>query len=131
MNEHHNAALVRRLTDGFRRGDLTVFDEVASPGLVWHFPGRMGALAGTHRGREEVVSFLARVAELTEGTFGMEQLDIVADDRWAVVMFRGRAARGGRRLDNPTCLCMRFQGGSIAELWEFVWDLYDVDEFWS
>ncbi len=35
-------------------------------------------------------------------------------------------------LDNPTCLRLRLDpDGRIVEVWEFVWDLYHVDEFWS
>lgn len=37
----------------------------------------------------------------------------------------------GKELDNPTCLRARLRDGQIAELWEFVWDLYAVDDFWS
>lgn len=131
MTEHPNETVVRSLIDGFRRGDLTVFHDVVSPDLVWHFPGRAGALAGAHRGRDEVIAFLASVAGLTEGTFGMDVIDVLANDRRAVVLFRGQARRRGKRLDNPTCLSMRFSGGQIVELWEFVWDLYAVDGFWS
>jgi ketosteroid isomerase-like protein len=129
--EHPNAVIVRKLLDGLRRGDLTAFDEAVSPDLAWHFPGRSGALAGTHRGREEVLAFFARVLQLTDATFAMDVIDVIAGDDRAVVLFRGRAVRGGRQLDNPTCLSMRVQDGRITELWEFVWDLYDVDEFWS
>jgi len=34
-------------------------------------------------------------------------------------------------LDNPTCLRIRFENGEVAEVWEFVWDLFHVDDFWS
>ena len=47
----------------------------------------------------------------------------------AVWYFPGR--RHGRKLDSPTCLRMRIQDGRIVEVWEFVWDLYAVDEFWA
>lgn len=131
MSEHPNATAVREFIEGLRHGDLAAFDAIASPDLVWHFPGQFGKLAGQHRGREEVIDFLARVLNLTDGTFGVELIDVVANDRRAVAIFRGRASREGRELDNPTCLSMRFRGGRVVELWEFVWDLYDVDKFWS
>jgi ketosteroid isomerase-like protein len=131
MIEHPNATLVRDLVDGMRCGDLTGFDAVASPDLVWHFPGRHGKLAGAHRGREEIMDFLAKVVDMSDGTFDLDPIDVVANDRRAVLLFHGRASRGGRRLDNPTCLSILFRDRQVAEVWEFVWDLYDVEEFWS
>jgi hypothetical protein len=26
---------------------------------------------------------------------------------------------------------MRIEDGKIVELWEFVWDLYQIEEFWA
>jgi len=71
------------------------------------------------------------VMQLTEGTFHAELEAVVADDDWAVALFRGHGQRAGRTLDNPTCLKMRLEHGRIIEVSEFVWDLYDVDEFWA
>jgi ketosteroid isomerase-like protein len=48
-----------------------------------------------------------------------------------VALCRGHGTRAGRRLDNPTALVLRIDGGRIVEIREFVWDLYHVDEFWS
>jgi ketosteroid isomerase-like protein len=131
MSEHPHATLVRRALQGLRSGDISAFAELAAPDLVWHFPGRSGQLAGTHQGFDQVVSFLARVVDLSGGTFELDLIDVVANHRRAIALFRGRAHRGGRQLDNPTCLSMRFRDEQIVEIWEFVWDLYEVDEFWA
>ena len=89
------------------------------------------ALQGAHRGRDAVLAFLARVMELTGGTFGLELEDVVGDERYVVALFRGHGKRGGKTLDNPTCLRVRFENGKPREIHEFVWDLFDVDEFWA
>ncbi|HSG65390.1 MAG TPA: nuclear transport factor 2 family protein, partial [Gammaproteobacteria bacterium] len=88
-------------------------------------------LAGSHRGKQAILGFLARVQALSAGSFGLELIDVLANDERAVALFRGHAKRNGLTLDNPTCLHMRIANGRIAELWEFVWDLYDVDAFWT
>jgi uncharacterized protein len=129
--EHPNALIVRSVIEGFRSGDITDFTTYAGPDVTWHFPGREGRLAGSHRGFDAVIGFLAQVVELTGGTFEMDLFDVVANDRRAIALFRGRGTREGRHLDNPTCLSMRFQEGRVVEVWEFVWDLYHVDAFWS
>ena len=131
MNEHPNALRIRALFDAFARRDVAAVEEALAEDAVWHFPGRRGRLAGSHRGREAIFAFLLGVEELTAGTFSLELEDVVAGDRFAVAMFRGSAAREGRKLDNPTCLKIRVENGRAVEIHEFVWDLFEVDEFWS
>jgi ketosteroid isomerase-like protein len=131
MNEHANATMVRRLFQAFRDGDVATAAATIADDVTWHFPGRAGGLRGDHHGRDAVLRFLGRVMELSGGTFQLDLTDVVANDRRAVALFRGRGTRGDRTLDNPTCLHMRIENGRIVELWEFVWDLYHVDEFWA
>ena len=131
MREHPNAIRIRELFDAFRDRDLAVIQAAIPEQAVWHFPGRQGALAGSHVGRSAILAFLGQVVALTQGSFRLEIEDVIANDASAAVFFRGSAARGERRLDNPTCLRMRIEAGQIIEIWEFVWDLYAVDAFWA
>lgn len=129
--QHPNAARLRQLFDAFHAADLNTILEVLPEDAVWHFPGRSGRLAGSHRGRDAILAFLLEVQSLTDGTFRIDLIDIVANDDRAVVLFRGMGERGGKALDNPTCLHVRMLDGRPVEMWEFVWDLYRVDDFWS
>lgn len=130
LTEHPNAARLRALFDAFRNGDLTVIERTISENAVWHFPGRVGQLAGSHRGRDAILRFLLLVPSLTGGTFHLDLRDVVANDRCAVALFRGSAAREGRTLDNPTALVFHLAGEQVVEIREFVWDLFHVDDFW-
>lgn len=129
--EHPQAARVRALFDAFRRRDLAAIRDAIDERAVWHFPGRSGGLAGCHSGHDGIFAFLARVGELSGGSFELELEDVLANDERAVALFRGRARRGERRLDNPTCLAIRLRDGRAVELHEFVWDGPAVDAFWS
>lgn len=131
MQEHPNATTVREMFAAFRNADLATIRRTIPEDAVWHFPGRQGKLAGTHCGREAILGFLLNVAGLTNGTFHLDVIDVLANDRHVVALFRGHGERNGRTLDNPTCLRMRVESGQVKELWEFVWDLYHVDEFWA
>ena len=131
MAEHPNAARIRGLFAAFRTRDLASVRAAIAETAVWHFPGRDGQLAGSHTGHAEIFAFLARVMELTGGTFELELEAVLANDERAVVLFRGRARREQRALDNPTCLVIRLEAGRATEFREFVWDLYEVDRFWS
>ena len=130
-SEHPNAVLVRNMFAAFERADLAEVQTAIPEHAVWHFPGRKGKLAGDHRGRDAIIAFFLNVAGLTGGTFHLELEDVVANDAWAVALFRGHGTRDGKTLDNPTCLKMRIDQGQIVEVWEFVWDLYAVDDFWA
>jgi ketosteroid isomerase-like protein len=131
MSEHPNAQLVRDLFTAFRSADVSSILATIPEEAVWHFPGRSGKLAGEHRGRDAILAFLANVQALTAGTFHLDLIDVVANDRYAIALFRGRGKRDGKTLDNPTCLRIHLERGRIREVWEFVWDLYAVDDFWS
>jgi ketosteroid isomerase-like protein len=129
--EHPNAARIRGLFAAFAARDLARVRAAIAETAVWHFPGRTGKLAGSHTGHAGIFAFLARVMELTGGTFHLDLEAVLADDDRAVVLFRGHGQREARVLDNPTCLVIRLADGRATEFREFVWDLYDVDRFWS
>jgi hypothetical protein len=131
MVGHPNEYLVRNLFDAFLRGDVVTIYASMAEDAVWHFPGRKGQLAGDHRGREAIFAFLAKPAELTGGYFTVELIDVLANDENAVAIFRAIGERDGRELNNHNCLRMRIEDGKIVEFWEFVWDLYKTDEFWT
>ncbi len=131
MAEHPNAVVVRNMFAAFERADLAEVQTAIPEHAVWHFPGREGKLAGDHRGRDAIIAFFLNVAGLTGGSFHLDLEGVLADDQWVVALFRGHGTRDGKTLDNPTCLKMRVEKGEIVEVWEFVWDLYAVDEFWS
>ena len=129
--QHPNATLVRELFAAFDNADLDKIVTLIPDDAVWSFPGRRGRLAGEHRGRDAILGFLLNVRELTSATFHLELHDVIANDDHAVALFTGHAQRNGKTLRNPTCLRMRIRDRQVVEVWEFVWDLYDVDEFWT
>lgn len=131
MTEHPNERRIHDLFAAFRSGDVASIRAALHPEAVWHFPGRRGRLAGSHRGHEAIFAFLLDVQAATDGTFGLDLIDVLANARHGAVFFRGHATRAGRVLDNPTCLRIRFVDGQIAEVWEFVWDLDHVESFWA
>ena len=129
--DHPNATRIRHLFDAFGSADVEAIRATIPEEATWHFPGRHGRLAGSHRGRDAIFRFLLDVQVLTENTFHLDLLDVVANDRRAVALFRGHGLRNGKTLDNPTCLRIDFRAGEITEIWEFVWNLFEVYDFWS
>ena len=130
MSDHPNALRVRALFRAFHERDLDTIRAAIAEDAVWHFPGS-NLISGSQRGRAAILAFLARVGQLSDGSFTLDLEDVLANDQRAVALFRGRGRRGGRTLDNPTCLVIRFEQGRAIEISEFVWDLGSVDAFWS
>jgi ketosteroid isomerase-like protein len=128
MNEAER--LTRALFDAFARNDVEAVSAMIAPDAAWRFPGRQGALAGVHAGREAIFGFLMKVASLTGGTFHAEAFEIVGGENVAYFRFRGRAERNGKTLDNDTCLRLQFEGGKLVDAQEWVWDLDHVEDFW-
>lgn len=129
--EHPHARLVREMFAAFRSGDVARVEAAIAEDAVWSFPGRAGRLAGRHEGRAAILRFLVQVMQLTSGSFHLEMEDVVGGPRHAVALFRGRATREGRTLDNPTALVVRIENGRAVEMREFVWDLEHVERFWA
>ncbi|HXF56848.1 MAG TPA: nuclear transport factor 2 family protein [Actinomycetota bacterium] len=127
---HPNEDLLRRGYEAFARGDLQTVGEVFADDIVWHVPGR-GPLAGTYRGRDEVMGFFARLFDLSGGRFGLEVHDLLANDEHGVVLVVARGERAGKTLEAYDVHVWHLRDGRAVEYWGHPFDLYAVDEFWS
>lgn len=130
MSEHPNAARTR---DGFSRfiaGDVSGLLELFADDAVWHVPGA-NAMTGAYRGREEIIAFLRRTAELTGGTYRVELLWVVADDEHVVAVYRAQGEREGRSLDIEQALLVRVEDGLWADIRAQPLDQPAFDAFWA
>ncbi len=75
-NEHMH--LVRRGYAAFNSGDVETLMGLFAADVVQHVPGD-GPLAGTYKGHEAVLGYYGRLAELTDGTFRANLVDLHGD----------------------------------------------------
>ena len=125
MSGHPNATRAR---EGFAS-----FSGAAqfAPEAVWHVPGRTSA-SGDYRGLEEIVPFLRRTAELTNGTYRVDLLWVVADDTHAVAVYRARGSRpDGRELDIEQALLIELRDGLWTDIRAQPLDQAAFEAFWS
>lgn len=127
---HPNADQARRGFEAFQAGDLGALLGLFSSDAVWHVPGS-NAMTGSYRGRDEIVAFLRRTAELTGGTYRVELLWVIADEHHLVAVYRARGERGGRSLDIEQALLIRLEGGHWAEIRAQPLDAAAFDTFWA
>jgi len=131
VTEHANAAIVREGFDRFVLGDVAGFVGLFADDAVWHVPGA-NAMAGNYRGRDEIIAFLRRTAELTGGTYRVALLWVVADDEHTVAVYRAQGERdGGRALDIEQALLIELRDGRWADIRAQPLDQAAFDAFWA
>ena len=127
---HPNEELLRKAYAAFSAGDDATLRELMASTIVWHAPGH-NPLAGTYRGPDEVLGYLGRLRELTDGTYRVELHDVLANDEHVVAMHRASAQRHGRTLADGAVNVCHVGGGQVTEVWSMNGDQYLVDQFWS
>jgi uncharacterized protein len=125
-----NEALARRLFAAFERKDPFALRDLFAEAAVWRVGGR-NVLAGTHRGRREIIRFLGSLPRLTDGTYSSELIDVLASGERAVVLYRARGLRNGVELDIDQLLLFRLADGSVVEVNAYPSDQSAFDAFWA
>jgi len=126
--EHPNAALVRRVFAAFGRDPKAIaaaFDRE----IVWRVPGNT-AMSGEYRGRLEVMEFLRRTGLETGGTYRSSLHTVLANDDWAVALYRAMGTRNGIELDVDQALVIRCVDGMWTEVTAVPLDSA-FDAFWA
>jgi uncharacterized protein len=126
--EHPNAALIRRLFDAFGR-DAKVIAAALDRDIVWRVPGNT-IMSGEYRGPREVVGFLRRTGLETSGTYRSALHTVLADDDWAVAIYRATGSRNGIDLDVEQALVIRLEDGRLKDVTAVPLDSA-FDAFWS
>jgi ketosteroid isomerase-like protein len=131
MSDHPNAVIVREGFDRFVQGDVAGLVGLFADDAVWHVPGA-NAMAGDYRGRDAIIAFLRRTAELTGGTYRVELLWVVADDEHTVAVYRAQGERdGGRTLDIEQALLVELRDGLWTDIRAQPLDQPAFDAFWA
>ncbi len=131
MADHPNVELLRRGHEAFASGDMTALAELIAEDTVWHWPGR-SQVSGVFRGREAVFGAFTKLAELTEGTFRIqEDHDFLGTDEHGVALFRLTGTRGGKTMNVNAIEVVHVRNGQVVEEWLSFDDQYAADDFWS
>jgi ketosteroid isomerase-like protein len=125
-----NEALVRRIFAAFARKEAFALRGLFADDATWVVPGG-GAMAGTHRGREEIFRFLARLPKETDGTYGSELLDVLVSADRAAAVYRARGMRRGRTLELDQVLLFRVADGLVRQVLALPTDPDAFEEFWA
>ena len=126
--EHPNAALVRRVFASFGRDPKAIaaaFDRA----ITWRVPGET-VMSGEYHGRVEVVEFLRRTGLETSGTYRSALHTVLADEEWAVAIYRAQGTRNGIDLDIEQALVIRLRDGMWQDVTAVPLDSA-FEKFWA
>ena len=112
------------------QGDFETVGTLLSDDLIWHQPGK-GAVSGIFSGKQNVFAHLGEMAQLSNGTFAINQVDYVTENGDLVVAAVAFAASaGGCSIEMKGVDLFRFENGLIKEVWLFSERIDEEDSFW-
>ncbi len=127
---HPNEEMLRKGIDAFGKGDLDTVQSLFADDIVWHVGGN-NQLSGDYKGKQEVMEWLGKNAELSGGTLRVEPHDVLGNDEHAVALITVSAQRDGESLNDNAAQVCHVAGGKITEVWLHAGDQQAVDQFWS
>jgi uncharacterized protein len=127
-DEHPNAALTRRVFAAFGK-DAKTIAAALDRDIVWRVPGNT-IMSGEYRGPREVVEFLRNTGLRTGGTYRSELHTVLANDEWAVAIYRAYGTRNDIQLDVDQALVIRCENGRWKEVTAVPLDSA-FDAFWA
>lgn len=131
MTDDADLDLVRRTFAAFARGDLAELTQCFAPDVEQFVPGKH-ALAGVFRGVDNVVACLGDTAAAADGTMTVTLEDVLSNtDGQVIAVYRLRASRAGKVLDQREAILVTVAGGRITRLSEFYADPAATESFWA
>jgi ketosteroid isomerase-like protein len=113
-----NERLIREFYEARARSDWAAASGMLAQDVVWH-EDQQQDYSGDHHGRDHVIKLLARLVEITQGTFQLEPVAILTTAEHVAAHVRWRAERDGRSVDGNDLAVYRIAGGKIVEAWFF------------
>ena len=122
----HKERVVRALLDALERRDLAAIGETLADDVVYHFPGR-GPVAGTYRGRADVLGLFGAFASLFDGPLEMASHDVVASEAHVVDLATYTGKRQGQPFTWNAVRLYHVDADRISEIWLMIGDVYAFD----
>jgi ketosteroid isomerase-like protein len=123
--------LVRRGFEAFNSGDMATLREILSHDVAQHVPGA-SQLAGAYKGIDSVLSYYGKLADLTDGTFRAQLIDVFGDGQGHVTaVYQTSGTRNGTTLVSRGSILFTFLGEKATDLLEMHADLPADDAFFA
>ena len=124
MEEHPNAAVVRRMNDAMTGGDMETAASHVADDVVWHVIGGAEPI----RGKAQLA---ASMASFAEAAIKYDIHDILASDDHVIALGTATATLGGRSLTYRTAEIYHVGNGQVTERWAFSDDTKAITDFFG
>jgi ketosteroid isomerase-like protein len=101
------------------RRDWAAVRGLLAPDVIWREKDGNQDYSGDHNGRDTVAALLAKLVEITGGTFTLEPKELICTAEHVAANVRWRAERSGTHVEGYDLAVFRIADGQIAETWFF------------
>jgi ketosteroid isomerase-like protein len=126
--EQSNQKVLETIYRAFGEGDVNTVMGLLTDDVEYRISGR-GPVSGRFSGKEEVLGLIGQLMQLSNGTFRLEVLDILANERRGVALTRETASRNGQTLDNHAVHVWELRDGKGSRFHGYNEEGWD--DFWS
>lgn len=131
VTDDANMAIVRRGYAAFNAGDMATLRELLSHDVAHHVPGT-SQVAGEYKGVDAVLGYYGKLAELTEGQFRADLIEVHSDGgAHALAVQQNTATRNGITRVSRASILFTFLDGKVTDLHQMHADLSGEDAFFS
>ncbi len=121
----------QQVTDAYMSRDDARMLSFCSDDMVCHLPGD-NRMTGTYVGKDQITEMVVKLAELSNNTFKIDPIKILAGDRFGMCFVRATAERDGQQLDVQLAEGMEIgDDGMFTQWWFLPDDQAAWDAFWS
>ena len=126
-----NIDIARTYIKALQAGDQATLGAIISPDVIWYQPGN-NQFSGTHQGMAAVASMLARMMEVSNGTFAITRADhYMANGELVAITIEFSGEANGIKLRQPGMDLIRIEAGKIVAVRLFSSDQAQEDLFWG
>jgi ketosteroid isomerase-like protein len=126
VEDHPNAALVRRSLDALNSGDVQALIDLLADDVEWHEIGRAEPIRGKAAVGERFMGGAGSDFRITG-----ELHDVVANDEHTIALVQATATRGERTFTYRTAEIMHIRDGKVTARWAFSDDTAAINEFFA